>query len=146
MQAEVDKMNVKYGKNFLGNEYGWADGLFPGEQKANFMLLEARAEMNRFRPYYILCCEQMHSNFNGFKKFMHGNKIILPWLLTPEIELEMFFDPMQFTINILDEINGYILFEFSLEEEYKVNKLLMRKVFEKQQETFTKLKRRKTKN
>ena len=106
------------------------------------MLLEERVVMNRFRPYYILCCEQVHSNFNGFKKFMHGNKIILPWLLTPEIEFEMFIDPMQFTINILDEINDYILFEFSIEDEYNVNKLLMRKVFEKQQETFAKPKRR----
>jgi len=142
LQAEVDKMNAKYGKDFLDNEYGWADSLFPGKQKANFMLLEERVEMNRFRSYYILCCEQVHSNFNSFKNFMHGNKIILPWLLTPEIEFEMFIDPMQFTINILDEINDYILFEFSIEDEYNVNKLLMRKVFEKQQETFEKPKKR----
>jgi len=142
LQNEIDKMNTRYGKDFLDNEYGWADNLFPGKQKANFMLLEERAEMNRFRPYYILSCEHVHSNFNGFKHFMEGNKIILPWLVTPEFELDAFIDPMQFTVSILHEINDYILYEFSIEDEYNVNVLLMRKVFEKQQQTFDKPKRR----
>lgn len=142
LQAEIDKLNTRYGKGFLDNEYGWADSLFRGKQKANFMLLEERVEMNRFRPYYILCCEQVHSNFNGFKKFMDGNKIILPSLVTPEIEFDAFIDPMQFTVSILHEINDYILYEFSIEDEYNVNTLLMKKVFEKQQRTFDKPKSR----
>lgn len=142
LQSEIDKMNTRYGKDFLENEYGWADNLFTGKQKANFMLLEERVEMNRFRPYYIMCCEQVHSNFNGFKRFMDGNKIILPRLLRQEIEFESFVDPMQFTLSILHEVNDYILYEFSIEDEYNVNKLLMRKVFEKQQKTFDKPKKR----
>jgi len=136
VQSEVEKMNNLYGKEFLENEYGWADSLINGKQKANFMLLEERVEMNRFRPYYTLCCEQVHSNFNGFKNFMDGNKIILPRLIKPEIEFTAFIDPMQFTISILHEINDYILYEFSIEEEFNVNVLLMKKVFEKQQKTF----------
>ena len=136
LQKEVDKMNNRYGKDFLNNEYGWADKLFKGKQKANFMLLEERVKMNRFRPYYILCCEQVHSNFNSFKNFMEENKIILPRLLQQDLKFEKFIDPMQFTINILHEINDYILYEFSIEEEYNVNVLLMRKIFEKQQKTF----------
>jgi hypothetical protein len=142
LQSEIDKLNTRYGKDFLDNEYGWADSLFNDKQKANFMLLEERVEMNRFRPYYILCCEQVHSNFNGFKNFMDGNAIILPWLLTPEIEIDAFIDPMQFTLSILHEINDYILYEFSIQDEYNVNTLLMKKVFEKQQKTFEKPKRR----
>lgn len=142
LQAEIDKLNTRYGKDFLDNEYGWADSLFSGKQKANFMLLEERVEMNRFRPYYILCCEQVHSNFNGFKNFMDGNKIILPWLVTPEIEFDAFIDPMQFTVSILHEINDFILYEFSIKDEYNVNTLLMKKIFEKQQRTFDKPKRR----
>jgi len=142
LQNEIDKMNALYGKDFLDNEYGWADDLFSGKQKANFMLLEERVEMNRFRPYYILCCEQVHSNFNGFKNFMDGNKIILPWLVMPKIEFDAFIDPMQFTVSILHQINDYILYEFSIEDEYNVNILLMRKVFEKQQKTFDNPKRK----
>lgn len=145
LQSEVEKMNNRYGKDFLDNEYGWADSLFSGKQKANFMLLEERAEMNRFRPYYILCCEQVHSNFNGFKNFMEGNKIILPKLLRPETEFKAFIDPMQFTVSILHEINDFVLYEFSIEDEYKVNTLLMRKVFEKQQRAFDKPKRKRAK-
>ena len=49
---------------------------------------------------------------------------------------------MQFTLSILHEVNDYILYEFSIEDEYNVNKLLMRKVFEKQQKTFDKPKKR----
>ncbi|SDW64825.1 hypothetical protein SAMN05444410_104206 [Hydrobacter penzbergensis] len=136
LQKGIEKVNKQYGKDFLENEYGWADDLFSGKQKANFMLLEERVEMNRFRPYYILCCEQVHSNFNGLKSFMDGNKIILPRLLQQDFELTKFIDPMQFTISILHEVNDYILYEFSIEEEYNVNVLLMKKVFEKQQKTF----------
>jgi len=138
LQSEIDKMNTLYGKDFLDNEYGWADNLFKGKQKANFMLLEERAGMSRFRPYYILCCEQIHSNFNGFKRFMDGNKIILPRLVRQETDFENFIDPMQFTVSMLHEINDFILYEFSIEDEYNVNVLLMRKVFEKQQMTFDK--------
>jgi hypothetical protein len=142
LQTEIEKLNARYGKDFLDNEYGWADNLFSGKQKANFLLLEERVEMNRFRPYYIMCCEQVHSNFNGFKRFMEGNKIILPRLIRQEFEFETFIDPMQFTISVLHEINDYILYEFSIEDEYNVNILLMRKVFEKQQKTFDKPKRK----
>jgi hypothetical protein len=138
LQSEVLKAETKYGKDFLKNEYGWADSLFPDKTKANFQLLEEKVEMNRFRPYYLLCCEHIHSGFNGFKNYMDGNKIVLPRLVKQDIEFNKFIDPMQFTIMILHEINDYILYEFSIEEEYRVNVLLMRKVFEKQQKTFDK--------
>lgn len=138
LQKEAEKMNIMYGKSFLENEYGWADDLFEGKQKANFMLLEERVNMNRFRPYYILCCEQVHANFNGLRNFMEKNKIILPRILQQDFEFDKFIDPMQFTVSILHEINDYILYEFSIEEEYSVNALLMKKIFEKQQKTFEK--------
>lgn len=138
LESEVKKLATKYGKDFLDNEYGWADSLFPGKQKANFWLLENKVEMSRYRPYYLLCCEHVHPGFNGFRNYMDGNKIILPRLLRQDVELDRFVDPMQFTVSILQEINQYILYEFSIEEEYNVNVLLMRKIFEKQQKTFDK--------
>jgi hypothetical protein len=48
LQTEIEKLNSRYGKDFLDNEHGWADNLFSGKQKANFILLEERVEMNRF--------------------------------------------------------------------------------------------------
>lgn len=142
LMSEVRKAEIRHGKEFLENEYGWADDLFPGNQKASLRLLEERVEMNRFRPYYLLCCEHIHPSFNSFKDYMEGNKIILPRILRQEIDLDKFIDPMQFTLSILHEINDYILYEFSVAEEYNINKLLMRKVFEKQQDTFIKPKRK----
>lgn len=68
LQKAVDNMNNKYGKEFLENDYGWANKLFKG--KPNFYRLEERVEMGRFRPYYILCSEQIHSNLNSFSRFM----------------------------------------------------------------------------
>lgn len=54
----------------------------------------------------------------------------------------MFVDPMQFTVGILEEVNDFILYEFSVEEEYNVNTILMTKIFEKQQMTIAKPKRK----
>jgi len=136
IKFEAKIISERYGKEFLENDFGWADCLFPGKQRANFRLLEEKVEMNRFRPYYLVCCEHLHSNFNGFKNYMDGNKIILPRLLDPEIDLESFIDPMQFTVSVLHEVNDYILYEFSIEEEYNVNVLLLEKIFRKQQKTF----------
>ena len=129
-------MSEKYGKDFIVNEFGWADDLFTGKQKANLRLIEQRVEMSRFRPYYLLCSEQIHSSFNGLQRFMEGNKIILPRLIKQDLDLQAFIDPMQFTISILHEINNYILYEFSSRNEYEVNVSLMRKIFEKQQDSF----------
>lgn len=136
LRIKTDSITKKYGKNFIDNGFGWADDLFPGKQKANFRLIEERVKLSRYRPYYLWCCEQIHSNFNGFKNFMEGNRIMLPRLLEKDMELEAFIDPMQFTISILHEINDYFLYEFSTKNEYEVNLLLMRKIFEQQQTSF----------
>lgn len=136
IQNASENVSNKYGKEFLDNEFGWADDLFPGKQKASFRLLEEKVDMNMYRPYYLLCSEQIHSGFGGLKSYMEGKKLILPRLLDQEIELEAFIDPMQFTLTILHRVNDYILYEFSTQTEYEVNLLLMQKIFDQQQETF----------
>ncbi len=133
-----ETLGNKYGKDFLKNDFGWADDLFLGNKKADFRVLEERAEMSRFRPYYVLCSEQIHSNFNGLQQFMTRNKIVLPKLLDQDIELKAFIDPMQFTISILHEVNHYILYEFSVSNEFDVNYLFLEKVFERLQKSFKK--------
>ncbi len=45
LKTETEKLKQKYGKDFLNNEFGWADDLFQGNQKANFKLLEEKVEM-----------------------------------------------------------------------------------------------------
>jgi len=138
IESEELKLSELYGKEFLDNEYGWADTLFPGKQKANLRNLEDRVKLNRYRPYYLLCTEHAHSNFNGFKDYMIGNKIILPRLIRPEIKHKAFIDPMQFTISILHEVTDYMIFEFSADHEYKINSEFLTKVFKLMQNTFGK--------
>lgn len=133
----VESINKKYGQSFLENEFGWADHLFSGKQKANLRLLEEKVGMSRYRPYYLLCCEHIHSSFNGFNDYTEDNRIILPHLLGQALHLESYIDPMQFTISILHDVNDYILFEFSTKEEYEANVLLMTKIFDELQESFT---------
>ncbi len=140
LQDSTENLNNIFGKDFLDNEYGWADSLFPGKQKASLRLLEERVEMSAYRPYYLLCCEQIHPNFSSFKRYMEGNKIILPRLMNQDVDLKSFIDPMQFTLRILHDVNDYILYEFSTPGEYDVNVLLMTKIYEKQQSSFDKKK------
>ena len=140
LEEKEQDLNDKYGKDFIGNEFGWADDLIPGKQRASLRLLEQKVEMSRFRPYYLLCSEHIHPDFNGLHNYMEGNKVILPRLLKQDFDLKSFIDPMQFTISILHEINGYVLYEFSTQNEYEVNVSLMRKIFEKQQDSFDKKK------
>jgi hypothetical protein len=135
LEEEKKKLISKYGKEFLENEYGWADILFKG--KANFKLLEEKVEMNIYRPYYLLCSEQIHSNFNGFRNFMESNEIILPRFLKQESELQAFIDPMQFTISVLHEINDYVMWEFSTKDEHNANLLFLRMIFEKLQNSYS---------
>lgn len=140
LEKKDQDLSAKYGKDFIDNEFGWADDLFPGKQKASLRLLEQRVEMSRFRPYYLLCSEHVHPDFNGLHKYIERNRVILPRLLEQDLDLKSFIDPMQFTISILDRVNDYVLSEFSTQNEYKVNISLMRKIFKKQQDSFDKKK------
>lgn len=137
LKKQEDSINAKYGKGFLDNEYGWADGLFPNNQKASLRALEDKVEMKKYRPYYLACTDHTHSNFNGLKSHMFNNRIILNRIHQREIDLEAFIDPMQFTISILYEVTDYILYTFSAESEYNINSNFLLKVFKSMQETFT---------
>jgi len=136
IDRQVSELNEKYGKDFLENEFGWANDIFPGKQRANLKLLEERVEMEKYRPYYILCSEQVHSNFNSLNNFKEGRSYDLPKIIDREIELEAFIDPMQFTLSILQEVNDYILYEFSHPNEYDVNLTLLRKILEEMLKSF----------
>jgi len=134
LEKNRNSLLLKYGKEFLRNEYGWADHLF--NRRATFKDLEGKAGLSRFRPYYLLCSEQIHANFNSFQNFMRTNKIILPSLLKQDIESQAIIDPMQFTISILEEVNDYITWEFSVPQERRVNQRLFHKIFEKLQKSY----------
>jgi len=139
VNAEVETMIKKFGNKFLENDYGWADNLFPGNSKATFYLLEQRADMQMYRPFYLLCSESIHPNFNGFQNFMEGNLIYLDEILENSInDHDLLVDPMQYSIGVLDDINDYILYEFSDKDELNANLKFLCKLFDNLQLSFRK--------
>lgn len=136
MERRKKKLTKKYGKSFLKEDYAWAQPLAKG--KITFRTLEEIAQLSRFRPYYTLCSEQIHSNFNGLERYFEDGKLILPRLMRQEYEPERFIDPMQFSVAILHEVNDYIIRQFSPESEQSANILLLKKTFEKLLASFEK--------
>lgn len=136
LEAEEQRIEELYGKKFIKNEFGWADDLFDGNERASLRLLERRLNLNRYRPYYLMCSEHTHLGFNSFKDYMENNRVILPRITKQEYELKRFIDPMQFTIAILHEINDLFLHEVSIAHEYSINIKFLKKVSENFAKTF----------
>jgi len=138
INEKEEKVSELYGKDFIENEFGWADNLFPGKQKANLRLLEKRINFSRYRPYYLLCSEHIHLGFNALNDYREKNKVVLPEILRQDTDLKRFIDPMQFTISVLHEVNNIILFNVSIDHEYHINTGLLKRVFENLLSTFNK--------
>lgn len=128
LQIEEERILTKYGKSFLKNEFGWADDLFSGNERASLRLLEIRLNLNRYRPYYLMCSEHTHLGYNGFNDFKTGNTLYLNNLTRQNIEKKKFIDPMQFTISILHDVNNTILYEISEDIEYEVNIKMLKEI------------------
>ncbi len=138
LEAEEKRVEELYGKKFIKNEFGWADDLFEGNERASLRLLERRLNLNRYRPYYLMCSEHTHLGFNSFKDYTENNRVILPRITKQEYELKHFIDPMQFTIAILHEINDLFLHEVSIAHEYNINIKFLKKISENFTKTFSK--------
>lgn len=137
LEEQRKRLIEEYGNDFVNNDFGWADILFE-KGKANFQLLEESIELSKYRPYYALCSEQIHSSINSFERFRENGKIVLPRLMKQEDDLQGLIDPMQFTLAMLDEINDYIIWEFSVEQELNANMIFIRKLFDKLINSFEK--------
>lgn len=118
----------KYGKDFLKNEYGWADDLIKGKTKASLRLLAEMCKMDYFRPYYLLCSDHTHSGFDNQKLFHKNGVYYLDTFLNPSITKEEFIDPMQFTIAVLQRVNDQFLHVFSISHEYLININLLKEI------------------
>ncbi len=140
IKEEQKSVEEKYGKEFIRNEFGWADDLFDGKQKASLRFLERRLNLNRYRPYYLLCSEHTHLGFNSFNNYKEENGIILPRITKQEHEGKSFIDPMQFTIAILHEMNNAFIYKISVDQECDINLKLLKRISEKFTETFSKSK------
>ena len=127
LKNEKKRVEDLYGKKFTKNEFGWADDLFEGNQRASLRLLEQRIDLNRYRPYYLLCSEHIHVGFNALNGYFEKDKVILPRITKQETELKSFIDPMQFTVALLYNVNDYFLEEVSAKHEYNINIKFLKK-------------------
>jgi hypothetical protein len=116
----------KYGKEFIDNEYGWADGLIDGKGKANLRLLAEICGMDYFRPYYLLCSDHTHSGFDNQNFFKRDGIYQLGAFLSQTADSKKFVDPMQFTVAVLNRVNDHILYNFSVPHEYLINIKLLK--------------------
>lgn len=136
---EIEEKRIKelYGNEFIKNEFGWANDLIPGKQKASLYLLEERIKLNKYRPFYLLCCEHTHLGFNSFNNYMENGGVILPRILSQATELKSFIDPMQFTISLLHEVSDLFLYNVSVAHEYAINVKLLKRISKDFIETFS---------
>lgn len=131
LRKQEELISEKYGRGFMDQEFGWADQLFPGKQRANLRELEIRLNLTKFRPYYLMCSEHIHLGYNTFNDFRISGKINLASMNFQELDFKKFIDPMQFTTAILHEISDRLLYEVSVPSEYNVNSEFMRTLHKK---------------
>lgn len=144
-QRNLNNLNIQektiteeYGKEFIDQEFGWADELFPGKKKANLRELEMKFNMTRFRPYYLMCSEHIHMGYNSFNDFRVSGKINLAAINFQETNFKRFIDPMQFTTAILHQISDLLLHEVSVKSEYYINSEFLEAIHKKLLESFKK--------
>lgn len=128
LEDEERRVEDLYGKKFIKNEFGWADDLFEGNQRATLRSLEQRLDLNRYRPYYLMCSEHIHVGFNALNGYFENGKVILPRILKQETELKSFIDPMQFTVALMYNISDYFLYDVSAKHEYNINIKFLKKI------------------
>jgi hypothetical protein len=126
-------LDSRYERDFLKDDYSWANGFVSGN-KINFRTLEEATDMARFRMFYIWASEVVHPNANSMSHFMNEeNKIILEDIILQDIETKKFIDPMQITLSVFDHVNITFLEKYCKESQYLTTLLMLRKIYQKHQ-------------
>lgn len=138
LKSTADEFNTKYGKDFLGEEYGWAKDLFSFTHKVTLRDIEEYVGIDRFRPFYIWASGYTHPGFDSMIDFFEeeGQKLILGKINRQSLEKRKFIDPLQLTIALFHEVNIEFLKLYSIKVEYEINILMLRKIFESMLKTF----------
>jgi Family of unknown function (DUF5677) len=137
LKKEEERIEKLYGKEFIKNEYGWADELIEGNQKASLRELEKRCQLSRYRPYYLMCSEHSHIGFNALNGYKEENSVILPRIIKQNLSLQKLIDPIQFTVSIMYDVNDYFLHTISIDHEYDINIKFLKKISNELIKTFS---------
>ncbi|MVM34390.1 hypothetical protein GO755_30440 [Spirosoma sp. HMF4905] len=129
--TQQQQLKELHGKEFIDNDYGWADDLFPGKQKATLRGIEDLLGWGRYRVFYIWASQYAHSGFLPLTDYVENNTIILPRITQQSTDLKGIIDPIQLTLAIFHEVNNHILYFASVKHEYILNTLVFRKIYDK---------------
>lgn len=125
--ARSEELKKLYGRDFEG-EFAWAKKHVVG--KPSFHLIEEKADMKRYRPFYIWASSFSHSNFDEISRIKEPNwKVNLGRLTAQETEKQSFIDPAQLTLSIFFSFNSHFLNRCSMDAD--VNILLLKKMYER---------------
>ena len=130
LDEKIKEFETKYGKEFLDEEFGWAKSVFNMSRKITFRDIEDHVRISRYRPFYIWASEHSHATFGSMIQFLDGNKINLSSIVRQATDKTSLIDPMQFTISLFHEANLEFLKVYSGNNEYEINMLMFRRIFE----------------
>lgn len=105
-------------------------------KKATFRDIEDSVNLQRFRSFYIWASEYFHPNLSSLTSFEMDGKIVVDKITQQQIDKEAFIDPMQLTLAVFHEVNAEFMKLYIVQNEYDINLLLFRRVFESLLETF----------
>ncbi|MGE6220430.1 DUF5677 domain-containing protein [Nubsella zeaxanthinifaciens] len=137
IESKSTELKEKYGNDFLG-EYAWAKPVFEKDKKRiNFFDIELKAGMNRYRPFYIWASGVVHPTCNSMTDYFNQEgKLIIGEITCQKLDLKSYIDPAQLTVVVFYSFLNYFLYEYSADEEYDTNVLVLRKIIERLKDTF----------
>lgn len=132
------RLKTTISKEFVENDYGWADALFPKKRKATLRDIEDYMNWGKYRVYYIWASEYAHAGYETLAAHIEDGKIVLPSITEPRDEISRLIDPMQLTLGVLHNVNELFLYLVSANHEYDINLMMFRRIYDKLQAVFEK--------
>ncbi|MDF2431537.1 MAG: hypothetical protein JWP44_1168 [Mucilaginibacter sp.] len=137
-RREIDSRTAElkqlYGKDFF-DDYGWAKDHL--SERPSFWAIEKAAGLEKYRPFYIWASQYTHPSFQTLANIQNDQgKMVLDKLTEQVIERSSFVDPMQLTVTALYVFIDYLLYEYSVEQQYPANILMFRKMVERLMSSF----------
>ncbi|WP_158993990.1 DUF5677 domain-containing protein [Mucilaginibacter sp. L196] len=123
-----------YGKGFF-DDYGWAKDHL--SERPSFWAIEKAAGLEKYRPFYIWASQFTHPSFQTLANIKNEKgQMILDKLTQQTTERSSFIDPMQLTTTALYIFIDFLLYEYSVEQQYPANILMFRKMLERLMKSF----------
>ncbi|MDB4919366.1 MAG: hypothetical protein JWQ54_1349 [Mucilaginibacter sp.] len=106
-------------------------------ERPSFWAIEKAAGLEKYRPFYIWASQFTHPSFQTLANIKNEKgQMILDKLTQQTTERSSFIDPMQLTTTALYIFIDFLLYEYSVEQQYPANILMFRKMLERLMKSF----------